>query len=272
MIRAFLFALLWSQLSLGGAAQASSLPLTITFQSSSAPITFGETAILATDDGGNGNFLSSQNAQLGQSCQLQSLSFYVTAVAGNLRLGIYDATGPNGGPGALVAQTASFAPTAGWNTRMTTAQPTLSSGTYWLAYLPSSNSLRFRKSTATGVSLIWKEFTFGPMPATFPSSPYPDPKHVSLYATCASSAPSPLTVSFDPSSPSIACEAAPGALVSTITAAGGNGGPITWSMTGDTGNFKLNATPSVVSVIVGPNGVAPSACGTSRSVDVTATQ
>jgi hypothetical protein len=273
VIWVFLAALLWSQLSLGGTAQAASLPLTITFQSSSTPITFGETAILATDDGGNGNLLVSQNVSLAQSCQLQSLSFYVATAAGNLRLGVYDATGPSGGPGALVAQTASFAPTTGWNTQPTTAQSALTSGTYWLAYLPSSSSLRFRKATAAGTSVKYQSFTFGLMPATFPSGPFPDPKHVSLYATCLGGPPSPLTVSFNPPSPSIACEAAPGSVVSSLVPSGGNGNPITYSpLSGDTADFRLSSTSPPANVIVGPSGITPANCGTTSSVDVTATQ
>lgn len=50
-------------------------------------------------DSGNGNLLLAQDAVLSQPGTLQSLSFYVTA-AGRLRLGLYDATGPGGGPGA----------------------------------------------------------------------------------------------------------------------------------------------------------------------------
>jgi hypothetical protein len=271
VIWVFLAALLWSQLSLGGAAQSASLPLTIMFQQS-APITFGETAILATDDGGNGNLLVSQNAALAQSCQLQSLSFYVATAAGNLRLGVYDATGPSGGPGALVAQTASFAPATGWNTKPTTAQPMLSSGTYWLAYLPSSSSLRFRKATAAGTSVKYQSFTFGPMPVTFPAS-LSDPKHISFYVTCLGGPPSPLTVSFNPPAPSIACEAAPGSVVSSLVPSGGNGSPITYSpLSGDTADFRLSSTSPPANVIVGPSGITPANCGTTMSVSVTATQ
>jgi hypothetical protein len=40
-----------------------------------------------------------------QTATILSLSFYVTNAAGKLMLGIYDATGKSGGPGALKTQT-----------------------------------------------------------------------------------------------------------------------------------------------------------------------
>ena len=89
----------------------------------------------------NGNLLSAQIAKLSQAATIQSLSFYVTAASGNLILGIYDASGPNGGPGALKASTASFTPKTGWNTAKVVTPVSLPAGSYWLAFLPSSNAL-----------------------------------------------------------------------------------------------------------------------------------
>src|SRR5881394_2570439 len=138
MIRAFLLALLWSQLLLGGAAQGASLPLTITFQQP-ASITLGETTILPTADGANAGVLVADGPYaLAQPSTLQSLSAYAATAAGHVRLGIYDATGTGGGPGALVAQTNSFVPVAGWNTQPATATPTLQPGNYWLAFTPDN--------------------------------------------------------------------------------------------------------------------------------------
>jgi hypothetical protein len=102
-------------------------------------ITIGETNVLSTGDGGNGNLLCSQNTTLSQTATIDSLSFYVTTAAGNLRLGIYDATGPNGGPGALKAQTSSFKAVKGWNTANVVTPVTLQPGTYWLAYLAQTH-------------------------------------------------------------------------------------------------------------------------------------
>src|ERR1700741_2643841 len=106
----------------------------------------GETTITPNNDSGNANLLLAQQATLSQSATIQSMSFYVTAAAGQLRFGIYDATGPGGGPGTKIAETAEITPVVGWNTANVTSQVTLTSGTYWLAYLPSSNSLGFRNS------------------------------------------------------------------------------------------------------------------------------
>ena len=113
-------------------------------------VNFGETTVLTAGDGQNANLLLAQVATLSEAATVQSLSFYVTAASGNLILGIYDATGPSGGPGALKASTKSFAPTKGWNTAKVVTPVALAAGSYWLAYLPSSNSLGFVKTNVTG--------------------------------------------------------------------------------------------------------------------------
>ena len=108
--------------------------------------TMGQTAIQATADSGNGNLLCAQQATLSLAGTLTSMSFYVSKVGGTLKLAVYDATGPSGGPGNLKASTASFTPVKGWNTQNVTFQTLIPAGTYWLAYLPSSNSLSFLKT------------------------------------------------------------------------------------------------------------------------------
>jgi len=65
-------------------------------------IDIGETAALSSGDGGNGNLLLAQRATLAQAATVESLSFYViTTAGGSPILGIYDATGPSGGPGVI---------------------------------------------------------------------------------------------------------------------------------------------------------------------------
>ena len=71
--------------------------------SSAQTITIGETNVLSVDDNGNANFLLAQNAFLPQNAIIQSLSFYATNAEGHLRMGIYDAAGPEGGPVGKVA-------------------------------------------------------------------------------------------------------------------------------------------------------------------------
>jgi hypothetical protein len=146
------------------------------------PITMGETTVFGSNDSGNGNLLIVQNATLSQSATIQSLSFYVTTASGNLRLGIYDATGPGGGPGTLMAETSAFTPVVGWNTANVITPVLLPTGNYWLAYLPSSSGLNFATNFSIG-AYRYTNFTFGPMPATFPAIVGQGTTHWSLYGT-----------------------------------------------------------------------------------------
>jgi hypothetical protein len=147
-------------------------------------VKIGETAVLSAADGQNGNLLLAQSAQLAQAATVESLSFYVTVASGNLILGIYDATGPNGGPGALKA-TNSFTPATGWNTAKVVTPVLLPAGAYWLAYLPSSNALSFVKTEASG-NCAYYSHTFGNLPSPFSSSQSScAPGHWSFYATLA---------------------------------------------------------------------------------------
>jgi len=145
-------------------------------------MTIGETGLLPITDGSNGNLMVAQNAVLSQAGSLQSLSFYVTQVGGTLRLGLYDATGPNSGPGTKLAETNEISPVLGWNTASVITPVTLAPGTYWLAYLPSSNSLQFLLTLASG-SYTYYSFPYGVMPATYSTSPGAGIGHWSFYAT-----------------------------------------------------------------------------------------
>src|SRR3989344_9553336 len=122
----------------------SFLALSFALTAHAQTVTIGETTILTNPDNGNGNLLVAQSTTLSQTATIQSLSFYVTTAGGNLRLGIYDATGPGGGPGTKMAETNSFTPITGWNTANVVTPVSLTVGTYWLAYLPSSSSLGFK--------------------------------------------------------------------------------------------------------------------------------
>jgi hypothetical protein len=145
-------------------------------------VTLGENTVFSDVDSGNGNLLVVQDATLSQTATIQSLSFYVSLADGELRLGIYDATGPGGGPGALIAQTRSFTPVVGWNTKNVIAPVSLPAGNYWLAYLPSSSNLQFAANFYIG-SFVAAQVGFGPMPATFPTNTFAGTTHWSLYAT-----------------------------------------------------------------------------------------
>ena len=150
-------------------------------------VTIGSTTVWSSPDSGNGNLLVAQAAKLAQAATIQSLSFYVTAASGNLVMGIYDASGPNGGPGALKASTASFIPTKGWNTAKVATPVSLAAGSYWLAYLPSSSALSFVKSNTAG-DCKYYGYSFGTLPSKFSTSPAScNPTVWSFYATLTAS-------------------------------------------------------------------------------------
>lgn len=149
---------------------------------SGTTIKMGETNTLSEADNGNGNLLLTQKATLSQTATLYTLSFYVTNPSGNLRLGVYDATGPLGDPGKKVAETASFTPVNGWNTADVISPVSLPAGTYWLAYLPSDNSLAFMKVT-NGTGGRYYTYNFGPLPQTFSTTTNTTSSNWSFYAT-----------------------------------------------------------------------------------------
>jgi len=151
--------------------------------STSVALNIGDSTIENTDDDGNGDLLVAQSATLSEAMMLESLSFYVTTAAGQLRLGVYASDGPSGGPGTKLAETAEFTPSVGWNTESATAVE-LSAGTYWLAYFPSSNGLHFRKQPGVTSSKYYS-LTYGALPSTFSTSPNTSSSRWSLYATLA---------------------------------------------------------------------------------------
>lgn len=142
----------------------------------------GETSITPEADSNNGNMLLTQQAILSQTATIQSLSFYVTTAVGNLRLGVYDATGPSGGPGQKKAETNSFTPVLGWNTANVISPVSLPAGTYWLAYLPSDNALAFRADRTRGTYKYYA-YTFGVMPQTYGTPTGGGTSTWSLYTT-----------------------------------------------------------------------------------------
>src|SRR5579863_9681835 len=228
-------------------------------------ITIGETAVLSSADGQNGNLLLAQSASLGQPATIESLSFYVTTAKGNLILGIYDATGPNGGPGALQASTLSFTPVKGWNTASVVRPVTLAAGNYWLAYLPSSGSLSFKKTNASGACAYYS-YKFGALPGKFSTSPAScTPTTWSFYATLA-------TASTDPTPVKGACGASNGASLSSAPTANlctagtastvSGAGPWSWSCGGANGGTTATCSAQLAAQPV--NG----ACGASNGASL----
>jgi len=129
---------------------ASLLVISPAFGLAQSTITIGDTQIETVPDSENANLVLAQQVALSQAAIINSMSFYVTVAQGNLRLGIYDVSGPAGKPGKLLAQTTSFRPSNGWNTRNVTSPVVLQPGAYWLAYLPSSGGLSFVRQADRG--------------------------------------------------------------------------------------------------------------------------
>ena len=250
------------------------LGIALSFGAAAQTVKMGETAVLTAADNGNGNFLLAQEATLAQAAKIKSLSFYVTAASGKLVLGIYSATGPLGGPGTLVAQTAAFTPSVGWNVASTTTTPTLAAGNYWLAYLPSSNGLSFVKENNTGNCRLYALTFTSTLPQTFSTKTTNcTPVLWSFYATLtATTTPPTLQLSDSPSTPSVPANAAVSTVATTLTASWSNGNPFTGTLsfvspyTNDGGLFALSGNKVVV------NGNLSSLGGKTQEITVQALQ
>ncbi|NWG08230.1 MAG: metallophosphoesterase [Chloroflexi bacterium] len=165
--------------TVGSSPTLTNTPPATQTPTASSTIQIGETNILGMNYSGMANQLAAQQVTLPQSATIQSLSYYVAAAGGQLRLGIYNNAGA--GPGTLLAQTAAFTPIIGWNTQNVTIPTLLPAGTYWLAFLPQNNALTGR--LAFSGSLRYYTSAFGTLPATYSNSPQSATAHFSMYAT-----------------------------------------------------------------------------------------
>lgn len=83
--------------------------------------------------------------------------------------------------------------------------------------------------------------------------------------------PQGLTIVVNPSSVSnLPCNTAPGTKISQASASGGNGNPVTYSLTGGMTDCVINATSGAISV--GSTGLAPANCNKTHTFTVTGTQ
>jgi len=183
--------------------------------------TIGETTKYGYSDSG-GNTLATQGPYATtKSATPVSESFWVDSTGGQLILGIYTA-GPNNNclGGALVAQSAPFTPVKGWNTQSLTSTPTVPAGNYCLAYLPSSNGVKFRKGLKSGPGDHWTPFQFAPLPAKYATANVsgPDGYLNSIYATLAptSNVQTPVAVSFNPTTARVSDAAAAGTVLAAV--------------------------------------------------------
>jgi len=178
-------ALLWGILSLlfGSLSQAQT-------QAPAPTITMGITSVGPRVDSGNAGLILAQSASLTQTATLKSLSFYIGTVSGYFDLALYDASGANGSPGALLAVRGPFTAVSGWNT-VTMSPVVLNPGSYWLAYEVSSNSMTFNVENSSG-TLVWGNQAFGTFPSSSPTSINRQTGGWSFYATLVpTSAPTP---------------------------------------------------------------------------------
>jgi len=159
--------LLFASSVLAPAVDASAATATV----SPTTITIGQTGVLAVADSDNGNLSVAQEATLSQAATINSLSFYVTQAAGELLLGIYDASGKGGRPGKLLAETKKFTTVKGWNTQNVITPVSLPAGTYWLAYLPNNNGLGFVKQNNSGNCYYYSHSFANGLAASFSASP-----------------------------------------------------------------------------------------------------
>jgi parallel beta-helix repeat protein len=234
-------------------------------------ITIGEQHILSSGDGANANTLIAQETTLTQTATINNLSFYVTNAAGKLILGIYDATGPNGGPGKLKAKTNTFTPVKGWNNINVATPVSLTKGNYWLSYLPNSNNLSFVKQNTSGSCWYYGHSFSSGMPATWGSKDADGctPTTWSFYATLttsgSTSSPPPVAVNgVCGSSNGATLSTTPTNLRSTGTASTVSGtGPWSWSCAGSNGGTNASCSAQLTPQAPAPvNGICGTANGT----------
>jgi hypothetical protein len=244
-------------------------------------VTLGETNILGYGDNGNAGYVTAEGPyNLPQQATVDSLSLWATTARGELILGIYT-SGPNNNcaGGSLMAHTATFTthPNS-WNTAKPSASTTLPAGNYCVAYMPSSNSLGFRKGVTSGIYGAYASERFGAMPGTFPANATTgDQFHWSLYATLTTipTGPPTLTVTFQPPNPSVSATAAIGSVVATAVPTWSNGAPFTGACSfaspyfSDNGMFSLGGSDNC-EILVGAS--LQSEGGTVQDVTVQASQ
>jgi hypothetical protein len=135
-----------------------------------APTTAGETAVLSSSYA-NYASVTADRVELSATSTIKSLSLYIGWLPGKQRIGIYDASGSDGGPGNLLAQTAEFDASTGWNTVDVTSPVVVPAGTYWLAWGggPYGQTARMTTSSGTYRKASWNVVSKGKMPPVFPA-------------------------------------------------------------------------------------------------------
>lgn len=128
--------------------------------------TIGYTTVGSLTETNDNDELMSQPAVLDHPATIQSMSVYVSAGSGNLRLGIYDDIG--GYPKDLKAETAAFASSIGWNTAAVQTPVALPAGMYWLVIATDNSGVTFKMDNGSTINW-WYSYPFGPMASTYNS-------------------------------------------------------------------------------------------------------
>jgi hypothetical protein len=150
-------------------------------------VSLGQTTIGPINDSFNGGGIVAQPITLTQTGTLLSLSMYVQAIGGQMRLGLYSGL-PK--PTTLVAQTNAFTPGVGWNTQPLTTTASCVPGPYWLSFVCQLNSLTVTK-TSVSFPTYNTANTFGVMPNPFPTVLSTENSVWSLYGTFSVGPPPP---------------------------------------------------------------------------------
>lgn len=93
-------------------------------------------------DSGNTNTAIGSKFTNATTGNVVSLSMYITTVAGQLNLGIYEDNGFNA-PHTKIAETGLFTPTTGWNTVSIGTPVAVTPGSYWLAFAGTDGGLEY---------------------------------------------------------------------------------------------------------------------------------
>lgn len=134
-------------------------------------------------DGGNNGLLFGQQMFLPVAASPVSLSVYITAALGKMRLALYAADGPNGVPGTLVVETRENSPSTGWNALVVTNPQVLAAGRYWLYMQQSDGRLSFGASSGASGIRRWCTMKYGSFPQIAPNMDQSSTGSWSLYAT-----------------------------------------------------------------------------------------
>jgi hypothetical protein len=123
-----------------------------------------------SDEGNMQDLLTARKVTLTATQTFSGITMYTTTSGGNVRYGLYDATGPSGQPGNKLAETPEIFNDFGYSPAYFPNRLALGPGDYWVAFLVADNGANTRKDSASG-SYCRYSYTYGSLPATFSTSP-----------------------------------------------------------------------------------------------------